>query len=159
AIPDLRLSAGGSVTLNNPNNNIQAIAANTIGAVSVVDGTNTLTVATVDSVQGIITTNSPITLTADALSIHQSLNPATSSVTLAPFTATASVELGASNGTGVLGLLDNELGLITARVVRVDSPSDISVEGPVTRHAGYNTLSLTADGVLQAAALAVANLA
>jgi Ca2+-binding RTX toxin-like protein len=159
AIPDLRLSAGGSVTLNNPNNNIQAIAANTTGAVSVVDGTNILTVATVDSDQGIITTNSPITLTADALSIQQPLNAGTRIVTLTPFTATDSVELGASNGSGVLGLLDNELGLITARVVRVDSPSDISVEGPVTRHAGYNTLSLTADGVLQAAALAVANLA
>jgi hypothetical protein len=72
-VVNLRVSSTGPVTLNNPNN-IGVFAANTTNAVTVNDGTNGLTVGTVDGVSGIATGNGAINLTADAMLFQQQVN-------------------------------------------------------------------------------------
>src|SRR5262249_35014135 len=54
-----------------------------------------------------------------------------------------------------------ELALVTASILRVDAISGaVSVSGAITRHAGFNTLSLsTGASISQSAALSVATLA
>jgi hypothetical protein len=61
---NLRIGSTGPVTLNNPNNDIAVLAANTTNGLTVNDGTNNLTVGTVDGDTGIVTTNSATSLTA-----------------------------------------------------------------------------------------------
>jgi hypothetical protein len=161
ATPNLRVSSTGPVVLNNTGNNIQTIAVSAPNAVTVVDGAHALTVGTVDGTAGIATNNSAINLTADNLNIAQQVSAGTGIVTLAPYTATQQVVLGGADGAGTLGLSDAELGQVTASVLRVGPVGgSISIGGAVTRHAGYNTLSLSTGGsISQTAALSVANLA
>jgi hypothetical protein len=159
---NLRVSSTGPVTLNSVNNGFSTVAASTTGAFTLSDGPNPLTIGTVDGVTGIATSNSPISLTADNINITQPINAGPGIVTIAPNTASQTVALGGADAAGTLGLADTELGQITGSVLRVNSGlnAGINVAGTVTRHAGYNTVSLTtAQSINQTAALAVANLA
>ena len=161
-MPNLRVSSTGPVTLDQ-SNNIGTFASGTTNAVTVNNGTNSLTIGVVDGVTGIVTGNSAITITADNLNIAQPVNAGTGIVTLAPFSAGQVIALGGADAVGTLGLSDAELGNITASILRVGAVGNtggITVAGAVTRHAGYGTLSMTTAGsITQAAALSVANLA
>jgi hypothetical protein len=158
---NLRIGSTGPVTLNNPNNDIAVLAANTTNGLTVNDGTNNLTVGTVDGDTGIVTTNSATSLTADNMNIQQQVNAGAGIVTLASFSANQQILLGGNDAATTLGLTDAELGQITASVLRVDDISGIIgvSGGAITRHAGYNTLSLATRNIVQSAALSVANLA
>ena len=64
---------------------------------------------------------------------------------------------------GPFSIDDTELGLITAKVVRIGSlahTAGITISAPITRHAGYDTMTLIDDGPIgQTAPLSVAKLA
>lgn len=103
-----------------------------------------------------------VTLIADNMSLTQTINAGTGAVTLKPFTTADAVDLGASSSAGILGLPDSALGQVTAGVLRIGSTSggSISVQGSVTRHAGYSTMTLlSASDCIQSAPLSVAKLA
>src|SRR5579872_2190899 len=159
--PNLRIVSAGSVLLGNTGNDISTLAAAVSNGLTFNNGTNALTVGTVDGQQGIFASNSAISLTADAMTITQAINAGTGIVTLAPFTASQTVNIGVGNSAGVLGFTDAGLGQVTASALRIDDPTNsIDIAGAVTRHAGFNTLSLsTFGGVFQTVALSVANLA
>src|SRR5215472_3586384 len=153
---NLRISSTGPVTLSSVNNVFSTVAVSTTEGLTLDDGPNPLTIGTVDGVTGITTVNSAINLTADNINVSQSINAGTGIVTIAPSTASQTVALGGADAAGTLGLADTELAKITASVLRIDSglSASIIVAGTVTRHAGYNTLSLTtAQNISDTAAL------
>jgi hypothetical protein len=132
----LSTAAGGSVTLNGG-------------------------LAGLDTTQG--GGNGNITIGTDFISISDPIKAGTATVTIHQATAAFhNITLG--NGASGLGLTDAELGKITAGDVvigRLDNPGNINIDGPVTKHAGYNQLSLLSGGTItqqQAAPLAVTNL-
>jgi hypothetical protein len=159
-LPNLRVSSTGPVTLDNPNNNIQFLAADTTNGLTVNDGAHNLTVGIVEGDFGVVTNNSAINLTADAMNFQQQVNAGTGIVTLSSFSPTQAIALGVANQAGLLGLTAFALAEVTASVLRVNGNGNISLAGTVARHAGYNTLSLTTgNNISQTAALSVANLA
>ena len=148
AIPNLRISSTGPVTLNNPNNNIQVLAASATNALTVNDGTNTLTVGTVDGVTGIVTNNSAINLTADNMNIIQQVNAGTGIVTLAPFTALANdrPRRRQCGGYARAQRCRTRPGHRLGAAGRCHQRQHQRHQEPITRHAGYNTLSLATGG-------------
>jgi len=65
-------------------------------------------------------------------------------VTLAAFSAAQQIALGGADALGTLGLTDAELSNVQASALQVTGNSgNIGVTSTVTRHAGYNALSLT----------------
>jgi hypothetical protein len=79
----LDLHGSGSFTLNNPANTTGTIASITTGAVSYTDA-NSLTIGTVNAVNGMTTTNSNISVDTvnGALTVSQAVNAGTASVAL-----------------------------------------------------------------------------
>jgi hypothetical protein len=159
-VPDLRVSSsqvgmGGA-------NNVGTLAASVSAGNLVFDANNPLMIGTVDGASGIATTGGSVSLFADAVDVQQAVNVGTGLVQISPLTNGAQISLG-SEVAGRLSLTDAELGRVTAGTLRVGAgttPGSIAINGPVTRHAGYNTLSLSTGGTLtQTAALSVANLA
>src|SRR5262249_39676658 len=106
-------------------------------------------------------------LTSFNFDISQQVNAGTGRVTLQPFSTTQQIVLG-SVGTlgGIFGLTDAELDHVTAGVLQIGNSSNtggILINNAITRHAGYNTLSLITGKpasvvVGQTAPLSVANL-
>jgi hypothetical protein len=163
-IPNLRVSAGGAVALTG-NNQVDVLAGDSGGAFTFVEDPIFMKIDTVDGETGVKTNNnSNIELTSFNFDISQQVNAGTGRVTLQPFSATQQIILG-STGTlgGDFGLTDAELDHVTAGVLQIGNSSNIGgifINSAITRHAGYNTLSLiTGAGVTQSAALSVANLA
>src|SRR5581483_5728564 len=94
-VANLRVSSGGAVNLG---------GANQVGTLA-------------GSATGLFASNSPITLTADALDVQQQVNAGVGGVvTVQPFTTALPVTVGA--GATGLGVSDTELALVTAGVVR-----------------------------------------
>jgi hypothetical protein len=85
--------------------------------------------------------------------INNSINGGASTVTLQQANTTSrQISLGGGAAAGSLGISDTELGRITAGVVRIgrtDNPGDLSLDGAVTTHAGFNTLSLRTGGAIR----------
>jgi hypothetical protein len=140
------LSNGGTISLSTTAG----------GSVELVGG-----LAGLDTTQG--GGNGNITIGADNISISDPIKAGTGTVTIHQATAaTHNITLG--NGAAGLGLSDAELGKITAGdlvIGRLDNPGNINLDGPVTKHAGYDQLSLLSGGTITqqpAAPLAVTNL-
>ncbi|HXJ71940.1 MAG TPA: hypothetical protein VNM37_03765, partial [Candidatus Dormibacteraeota bacterium] len=162
-VANLRVSSGGIVFLGFANN-VGTLAGSTTGSsFEFANGTNPLTIGTVDSITGLSTTNSLVHLHANNLDVQQAINAGTGTVILEPFNTTGDIDLGGSDAAGTLGLTDTELGRVTAGVLHIGSLSiigGITISNAITRHAGYNTLTLQTDGSIgQTAPLSVANLA
>jgi hypothetical protein len=141
-VPNLRVTATSQATLLSTNN-VGTLAGNTGGTFSFDNGTNLLTVGTVDNDIGIVTNNSNITLIADTMSIGESVTTGSSSVgtvTLLPSDLTRTIDLGAGN-TGGLELTNGDLNEITAGVLQIGS-SDFT--GPITVSAAINPLNIGA---------------
>jgi hypothetical protein len=166
-VPDLRISSGGPVILDSAND-VGVLAANITNSITFNDGTHLLIVGMVDNDTGILTTNSAITLIADSVSIQQQINAGTGVVNFLPFTATTVITVG--SGVTGLGISNAELGFITAGEVTIGESNagnpvlgTITVDGAITRHAGFNTLSLetassAANAIIQVAPISVARL-
>ncbi|HEV3343894.1 MAG TPA: hypothetical protein VG125_26205, partial [Pirellulales bacterium] len=146
-IADLRVSSTGPVTLGSANS-VGALAASTTGGFSLDDGTNALTISTVDGVVGVTTTASPVTLTADNMTLSASVNVGTTaSVTLQPFTVGQLIDLGGANAVGTLGLSNTELNEITAGTLEIGSAvsGNLTVLSPISP-ANVTTLGLDSGG-------------
>src|SRR5262249_44821847 len=139
------------------------LAADTTNAFSFNGGTSGIQTNNVDGASGVTTSNSDVTLTADHISLAQAVNAGSGTVTLQPFTPSQTIELGGSSNSMNLGLSDLVLGQVTAGVLRIGNSSQtggIIKFNPITRHAGYNTLSLITGSTIGAGApISVANLA
>jgi hypothetical protein len=105
---------------------------------------------------------------ADTLDLLGTLSAgSTGVVTVTPLTVTRDIDLGGNGPATDLVLDDKALGRVTAGTLRIGDATtylgDITVTGHVTRHAGYDTLSLqTSQGTINTAAgatLSVVNLA
>jgi hypothetical protein len=92
-----------------------------------------------------------ITITADSMTFTNEIS-AKGIVTLQPSSPRANIALGGTNAPGTLGLTDAELALITAGgglIIGSTSPvstGGITIESPITPHAGYSTLTLETAG-------------
>jgi len=180
ALADLLVLANGSAALTNSTNNIGTIAAHTVGTFSVNNGTNTLTVGTVDGTAGVTTNDSTLTLRADNLLVQQAITPGTATAVLEPFTTSLNMTLGTASVSGTtFGLTDTELGWVSSGVTQVGTSADtgsIAITGAITRTATGTTrsqtlalvtgstatnplVSSTTGAITQTAALSVANLA
>jgi hypothetical protein len=109
-----------------------------------------------------------LTVRADTLNLLGTLSAGRSGlVTVTPFTVTRDIDLGGTGPATHLVLSDSALGWVTAGTLRIGDATtylgNITATGNVTRHSGYDTLSLqTQRGRINTAAgatLAVANLA
>jgi uncharacterized repeat protein (TIGR01451 family) len=112
-----------------------------------------------------------VTLIADDMTINAPVNAPGAVVTLQPFTGTDTISLGGADGNSsfslTLELDDDDLSHLMARVVRIgssDQSGPISIDGPITRHLGFDTLDLNATGsggsiVENGGSIDVANLA
>ena len=161
----LLLQGSGPYALDNIND-VGTLAAATYGAISFNNGANALDVGMVATIDGITTTNSTVTITADDLAIGQPISVGPATVSLQPVTSTLPIQLGAASVAGVsFGLTDADLNEITAGSLQIGSTAKtggISVVGAVSRH-GFATLDLTtgnatANAVMQTASLAVSHL-
>jgi hypothetical protein len=141
-VPNLRVSSTGPVTLTSANN-VGTLAANTTNPFSFNNGTNLLTIGVVDGDIGIVTSGSDIHLIADDMDLGQQVTTGSSTagiVTLEPFTATETIDLG-TNSANHLGLTDPELNEVTASVLRIGSSS---FTGNITVSAAINPSSIGA---------------
>ncbi len=156
---NLRLSGTGPITLDSANNvtNLVAdlVAATPSGALVFSNGTNPLVVslAAIDTVSGITTNNSDVTLVADSLNVLGLIDTATGNanaggaVSFVPFTAATNITVG--GGATGLGISDTELGQITASAVRIGAVTGtasfpattgtILVDGNINRRGGGAT--------------------
>ncbi|MCU1448214.1 MAG: hypothetical protein JWP02_384, partial [Acidimicrobiales bacterium] len=104
--------------------------------------------------------NADIVFSADSMTLGAAVNAAT--VTLQQKGTTSRAVTIGGGATG-LGLSDAELGQVAAGVLRIgrtDNPGTLTVDGSVTTHAGYSTLSLRSGGAIsQSSTVAVSNLA
>src|SRR5439155_1352975 len=139
SVSSLRITITGSAALNG-NNAVGTLAVVAPGGLSFTD-TISLTVGTVDTVAGITTTNSPITLSADSLTLTQVVTAGSGRVTIQPRTPGQSIDLGTKTG---LGLTNAELQQVTAGVLQVGhvSSGNVNVSAAITAHARFNTLPL-----------------
>src|SRR5262249_10572328 len=114
-----------------------------------------------------VTAGNALAVAADTLTLLGTLSAGGSgTVTLTPLTATRDIALGGSGPGTALVLGAGALGRATAGPPRIGDAAyagDVSVTGDVTRHPGYDTLSLqTTKGTINAAGgatLSVVNLA
>ncbi|HTK73955.1 MAG TPA: dockerin type I domain-containing protein [Gemmataceae bacterium] len=165
-VGNVGLVSSGAVSLPAANS-VTTLAAMSRGALTFADNIP-LTIGTVNGTVGVSTSGADATIVADAVDVQQvlnvqpQLNSGTGILTLRPLSTSVSVDLGGSDSPAALGLSDAELGRITANILRVGGTvtGAVTVSSPVTRHAGYRTLSLlTGSSISQTAALGVANLA
>jgi hypothetical protein len=146
-------TAGGSFKVLNAIAAGSVINSNGSGPISIKTGSGQT--FTLDSGAGgqIATNGGSITISADDMVINNSINGGASTVTLQQANTTSrQISLGGGAAAGSLGISDTELGRITAGVVRIgrtDNPGDLSLDGAVTTHAGFNTLSLRTGGAIR----------
>lgn len=94
-------------------------------------------------------TGSDLALTADHLVITAAINAGTNAVTLVPFELSTGFALGGADGTGILGLTDGELDLITATSLTIGQTGAtglMSVDGTISP-AGATTLIINAGAI------------
>ena len=143
-VANLRITAGGSVTLTGAND-ITTLAAVVSGAGQAIQfmDVNSFTVGTVDGVSGLTTNggtisltsgiggtitltnaiasgNAAVTLTADDLALNAAVNSGSQVVTIQTVSPDRTIDLG-SNATNTLGLTDGELDQITASTLQIGS--------------------------------------
>jgi autotransporter-associated beta strand protein len=125
-------------------------------------GSSGLVIGSVDGDVGIVSAGNGVDLHAGNLDVQQRIDAGTGLVDIGPLTSDILLNLGGSDGPTILGLTDAELGRITAGNLRLSGGSGITISSPITRHAGYGTLTLDSltlgSTITQTAALSVANL-
>jgi hypothetical protein len=169
---NLQAESGNGVTLTNAGNAISQVAGSTNGhAFSFTDQSN-LTVGTVDTVNGITTSNGAVavvvntagnsltvsqpinagnanvSLTADVMSVAAAVQAGANIVTLDVFSGTQAINLESTVG-GTLSLLQADLNEIIAGILRIGSISDsagLTVSGQIAAPAGWSTLDLANGG-------------
>jgi hypothetical protein len=133
-VPNLRVSSGGPVHLNNVNN-VGTLAANTTNLFEFENGTNLLTIGTVDGDTGIVTTGSNIALTADDMDVAQQVSTGSmtgGTVSLGPFTNDETIDVG-TNSPNHFGLTNAELNEVTAGVLLLSAGSgDVMVSAAIS---------------------------
>jgi Domain of unknown function (DUF4214) len=160
-VPNLRVSSSGFVGLFS--NSIGVVAANATGGFNL-SQSNGVIVGVVDGTTGVTSANNPISFQVTNLDIQQPISAGPNIVTLTSFFPNTPINLGGADGVNTLGLTDVELGRVTAGVLRIGAfigSGGISISSAITRHAGYNALSLSNSGpgtITQTAAVSVANL-
>lgn len=111
----LQLVGAGPYTLNNFANDITTLAAGTTNAISYAD-VNGFTVGGA----GVVTSNAPITLTTDNLTIAAPINVGTATVTFGTVLSATTIDLGGADvADTTLGISDAELSLVTAGSVQI----------------------------------------
>jgi hypothetical protein len=148
-IADLSVSSTGPVTLNSANN-VGTLAADTTNGFSFNDGTNALTIGTVDGDVGVTTSGAPATLTADNMTLSAAINlGTTATVALQPFTAGQLIDLGGANAAGTLGLSNTELNEITAGTLEIGNSTsgNLTVVSPISL-TNVTTLGLESGGAV-----------
>jgi hypothetical protein len=111
----------------------------------------------------IFSTGGDITVNADDMVINDPIDAGSATITLRQAGTTARpITLG--GGASGLGISDDELGHLTAGLVRIgrtNNAGDITVDGAVVAHAGFSTLSLLTGGAINnlGGSITVANLA
>lgn len=146
-------TAGGNFKL------LQAISAGSLvnsngnGPISITTGTGQSFILDGGAGAQMATNGGSITISADDMVINNKIIAGTKIVTLQQASATARlISLGGGAAAGALGISDAELALITASVLRIgrtDNPGDISLDGEVTTHVGYSTMSLLTGGAIR----------
>jgi hypothetical protein len=157
-------TAGGSINFRAGGNLTVSTLSSGGGAVSLTAGTQATSLL---ATNGILTSGGDVTLSADTMTLRGSINAGTGIVTLAPFTPSNTIAVGGPDAAGQLGIDDNDLSNVTAKVVRIGSTAQtgaITVDGTINTHAGFDTLDLIATGTGGAitqttGSIAVANLA
>jgi hypothetical protein len=153
AVPNLRVSSTNSATLLSANN-VGVLAGNTSAGsapFSFNDGTHILTIGFVDGSTGFQTSGSNIHLIADDMDLSQMVNAGSGIVTLEPYTASNTIDLG-TNSSGNLGLTNSELNEVTAGVLRIGSSNftgNIQVSAAINpTHIGALSLITTNTGTI-----------
>jgi len=157
----LRIAATGPVTLTQPNN-VGMLAGSSASGLAFSNGANPLSIGIVDSSTGLNSAGSAVRLIADQLDIQRSISALNSVVTIEPYSTTTAIDIGSSDGPGVLGLLENELGKITADVVRLGNSANsggINFSRALGRQIGFSSLTLlTGASITQSSLIDQANL-
>ena len=122
---NLTLAGAGSFALNAAINHIGTLSANTTGGVSYKDSSSF-------SVSGITTSNGDVELFADGITINGAVNAGIGKVTLAPFTGTPEIRIGAGDSAGVFGVTDAEMDLITAATLQIGANGATNVANVVS---------------------------
>ncbi|HEY1379409.1 MAG TPA: VCBS repeat-containing protein [Gemmataceae bacterium] len=146
--------AGRNVTLRATGGVAGARVTNTgSGGISLTTGAGGVFTLTSGAGGHVQSSGGDITISADDMVISDPVAAGTGVVTLRQAGTTARpVSLGGGAAANALGLSDAELDQVTAGVLRVgrtDNAGDISVDGPVATHAGFNTLSLLTGGAVR----------
>jgi hypothetical protein len=149
-VNSLLAQGSAGVTLDQPGNNVAVLAGRAAVTPFVYRDADAVTVAGVDTVNGVVTAGGNIMLTADNMTFNAAVNAGAASVTLQPLTLSRPITVGTKPGTS-LGLLQTDLNNITAAILRLGSLSHtggIAVTAAVAAPAGWNTLALLNVGAI-----------
>ncbi|MBN8604473.1 MAG: hypothetical protein J0M26_25920, partial [Planctomycetes bacterium] len=163
-VANLRVAAGGNVTLDNSGFDIDTLAGS--AASLVIKDIDDLIIGSVDTVNGVSTTaNGNITLQQDDLNIAQAVNAGTGEVTIFPTTSSRGISVGSFEVSDELHVTEGEEDKITASILRfgklassddAENSGTIFVTGGVSR---AGTISLVTDGTVQGNGITATNLA
>ncbi len=145
--------AGDNVTLTNAGNDVTTFAASApvAGASLAYTDANDVTIGSVDGTAGVSTSDSPVTIAANRMTVNDAIAAPGSTVTLAERTAGRKIDLGSTTdlAANTLELSDAELDEVSASVLRVgdSNAGDLNVSAAISP-ANANTLSLITGGAL-----------
>lgn len=154
---NLRLEAPGAATFS-ATNSVGKLAAVIGGDFTFFNGTTALTIGNVDGDAGVSSGLGAIELRADTLNVQENVIGGGGLVTLAQFTLSRAISLGAETA-GQLSLTDAEIDLVFADVLRIGRADggSITVTGSVSP-AATKTLSLLSSVITGSGTIQVANL-
>ncbi len=153
---NLRLSAGTTIDQPSGQNIVGTLAASAPNGVLFGNGTAPLLINVVDGVQGIVTTNAPVTVFANALAIQGEILAGTGRVLLHTNVPGTNINLGTA--TGGLDLTDVELDRIQAGVLEIKTNAGAINVSSAISPAQTNTLTLNGATISGAGSIAIANL-
>ncbi len=150
-IGSLALTGNGPFNLSLASNTIDALAANTTGAITFKNN-GPLIIQTVGGVTGITAGNA--TLTALDFTISNSINVGAGTVSLSPLSGTKAIILAGADQVGSFNISSAELGQITAGALAIGSArtNPITIGGAFSRS---GSLSLTGGDIAGAGAITV----
>jgi filamentous hemagglutinin family protein len=135
--PNFGVTSAGSVTLNNPANQVGTLAIDANGAVIFREANNTLlTIGTAGGVTGINSHNNDITISTDDINIVADINSGQGTLgantLIQPVTIGRRMHFGPTDITGDLNLTQAELNHVTAHTLTVGNSSAGDIDGAVT---------------------------
>ena len=146
----VQATAGGDVSLLHAIGSGSLLHSNGSGPIAITTGAGHTFTLDSGPGGGIAANGGNITIAADDMVINNGVNANSGIVTLEQAgTTTRAISLGA--GATGLGIGNAELGQVTASIVRIgrsDNAGNITVDGAVTSHVGFSTLSLISGGAI-----------